>query len=396
MFFLIRPAPPPFASGLLPLQQSKASCALRVVRSGCLTLALLGAAFSSFAAPAHATSASSIQKQDGVGAFLDRVVASGVSLFSPSSASAHAQHSKHTIHRARRKTVPRHTTPQAPGWGVPQGVIASSGIVTPDGTTHLVEWDGKIATLQTGATSHPPAWAAVLVDGTQLAKACSAGWVRPLEAATNCGLPGGHEDVALAWDRSRLPGQPGWAAFWSVARHPGRRGLHFGARGTLEIALLADGVGPDDVYNQLSTPAGVDRAFRKLDVLRPYIVWWRTPDDAARIMQQSGALMTSAPVSEITSISAHVKAGAATSIFVAETDQMIRTPLFWAVPSTVSDNDARQTLERLHIQSPHLEDVPDSLNDTHTHALTISDTFWLANGDALEQRFRTWFGSDTP
>jgi hypothetical protein len=46
------------------------------------------------------------------------------------------------------------------------------------------------------------------------------------------------------------------------------------AKYSLEIALLADGVPPGDVYKVLSTPSGVDRAFKKLDELKPEIVWW--------------------------------------------------------------------------------------------------------------------------
>ena len=35
--------------------------------------------------------------------------------------------------------------------------------------------------------------------------------------------------------------------------------------GNVEFALVADGVPVDEVYDTLSTPAGVERAFRKLD-----------------------------------------------------------------------------------------------------------------------------------
>ena len=37
---------------------------------------------------------------------------------------------------------------------------------------------------------------------------------------------------------------------------------------------MADGVEPADVYKVLRTPQGVDRAFRKLDEIKPYTVWW--------------------------------------------------------------------------------------------------------------------------
>ena len=43
--------------------------------------------------------------------------------------------------------------------------------------------------------------------------------------------------------------------------------------GTMEFALVADGVPVDEVYETLSTPEGVDRAFRKLDSIKEHVVW---------------------------------------------------------------------------------------------------------------------------
>ena len=65
-------------------------------------------------------------------------------------------------------------------------------------------------------------------------------------------------------------------------------------RGNLEFALIADGVAPGDVYKVLATSEGVDRAFRKLDQLKPYIVWWQDDAEAARILASGDVLMTSA------------------------------------------------------------------------------------------------------
>ena len=66
-----------------------------------------------------------------------------------------------------------------------------------------------------------------------------------------------------------------------MAKYPGKRGLRKGVQGNLEIALMADGVAPGDVYRTLRGSDGVARAFRKLDQLKPYLVFWpigdRTP-----------------------------------------------------------------------------------------------------------------------
>ncbi len=106
-------------------------------------------------------------------------------------------------------------------------------------------------------------------------------------------------NTVLAWDKDKLPVTPTWSDFWDVAKYPGKRGLRKGVRGNLEIALLADGVAPGDVYKTLATNDGVDRAFRKLDQLKPYIVWWSSGAEAAHILSSGDVLMTSAPSGQI-------------------------------------------------------------------------------------------------
>jgi putative spermidine/putrescine transport system substrate-binding protein len=54
-----------------------------------------------------------------------------------------------------------------------------------------------------------------------------------------------------------------WPEFWDVEKIPGRRGVRTRVSETLEIAMMADGVAPKDVY-----PIDVDRAFKALDRLK--------------------------------------------------------------------------------------------------------------------------------
>lgn len=345
---------------------------------------------------AHATGHSG-HGASGVDRFLTSVSHGFNALFLPGSASAHSHarshHRRRTVHRKAAATP----TASEPGFGVPEGTIAAHALTSGDSTLRLVEWDGVTSTLQTGTHAAKPQWMAVLVSGSQLVQACQGGWVHPVDDSPGCGIPGGVSDLVLTWDRSRLPAAPGWQDFWDVARHPGRRGLHFGARTTLEIALLADGVAPRDIYRTLGTQQGVDRAFRKLDLLRPYIVWWHTPADAGRIMEQSSALMLSAPSAEVTSVESRVPAGPATSLFVSGTRDVLRSPLFWAVPANVPADSARHTLAQLRMHAPHLQDMPSaSASDTTPTFLTVDDAFWSLNGAALEQQFEAHFAPQTP
>ncbi|MBN8871576.1 MAG: extracellular solute-binding protein [Rhodospirillales bacterium] len=156
-------------------------------------------------------------------------------------------------------------------------------------------------------------WDLVQVDADELATGCGEGLFEKLDwsaiggkdhyasqAVSDCGVGAALSATILAWDKDKFQTTPSWADFWDVAKYPGKRGLMRSVRGNLEIALLADGVAPADVYKTLATADGVDRAFRKLDQLRPYLVWWQTDTDAARILGSGDVLMTSAPAGAIT------------------------------------------------------------------------------------------------
>jgi putative spermidine/putrescine transport system substrate-binding protein len=86
----------------------------------------------------------------------------------------------------------------------------------------------------------------------------------------------------LAYNRSKFRGQTpsSWADFWNVKKFPGRRALRNHPMGTLEAALLADGVPKDKLY-----PLDVDRAFRKLEQIKPNItVWWTSGGQSAQLL----------------------------------------------------------------------------------------------------------------
>ncbi len=71
-----------------------------------------------------------------------------------------------------------------------------------------------------------------------------------------------------------------WADFFNAKKFSGQRSLKKSARYTLEMALLADGVAPSQIYDELSTVKGQKRAFAKLDMIKDSIVWWETGKQA--------------------------------------------------------------------------------------------------------------------
>jgi len=99
---------------------------------------------------------------------------------------------------------------------------------------------------------------------------------------------------AIAYNTTAVHGKlQSWADFWDLKRFPGKRGLRRSAKYTLEIALMADGVAPHDVYRVLATPEGVDRAFRKLDQIKADVVWWEAAPQPALFLEANKVAMSS-------------------------------------------------------------------------------------------------------
>lgn len=110
-------------------------------------------------------------------------------------------------------------------------------------------------------------------------------------------VPGTYQDycvggdvfsTVLAWNTKTYgdKGPQNWADFWDVKKFPGKRSYRKAVAGALEPALMADGVAPADVYKVLSTPAGIDRAIKKIKELKPHIaVWWASGAQHAQLMK---------------------------------------------------------------------------------------------------------------
>ena len=105
----------------------------------------------------------------------------------------------------------------------------------------------------------------------------------PEEAKHEYWLPRGAYATALGYRKDAFPdgGHPKtWAEFWDVETFPGPRALRNHPIDNIEFALMADGVAPADLY-----PLDVDRAFAKLDEIKPHIaVWWESGAQPAQML----------------------------------------------------------------------------------------------------------------
>jgi putative spermidine/putrescine transport system substrate-binding protein len=86
----------------------------------------------------------------------------------------------------------------------------------------------------------------------------------------------------ISYPKDRFPGggPQSWADFWDLQRFPGPRCLQRYAARVLGVALLADGVPPDQLM-----PYDLDRAFASLDRIKPAIrVWWAAGPQSLQIL----------------------------------------------------------------------------------------------------------------
>lgn len=100
--------------------------------------------------------------------------------------------------------------------------------------------------------------------------------------------------TVMAWKKDKYGDNPpkSWADFFDVEKFPGTRSIRNKPFTNLEIALLADGVAPADVYATLKTKEGLDRAYKKIETLAPHVsVWWASGAQSAQLIKDGEADM---------------------------------------------------------------------------------------------------------
>ncbi|ODT84189.1 MAG: hypothetical protein ABS76_00875 [Pelagibacterium sp. SCN 64-44] len=114
----------------------------------------------------------------------------------------------------------------------------------------------------------------------------------PPEFKLEWGVTAQVSGLVLAYNTETLPEgkrPQSWMDFWNVQDFPGNRTLMMPVYGTSSLpeALVADGVPLDQVY-----PNDLDRAFNKLDEIKPHIrSWWSSAGEAQQMFSSGGVDM---------------------------------------------------------------------------------------------------------
>lgn len=172
------------------------------------------------------------------------------------------------------------------------------------------EWDGSAAKLKGMVETKQVTWDVVDVETSHALQGCDEGWLEKIDYTKLGGkdafVPGAAMDCAVgtivfgtiyAYDASKFPagGPTTMADLFDAKKFPGPRALRRSPKTTLEFALIADGVAPGEVYKVLGTPAGVDRAFKKLDAIKPSVkVWWSAGAQPPQLLADGEVVMTTA------------------------------------------------------------------------------------------------------
>jgi putative spermidine/putrescine transport system substrate-binding protein len=299
-----------------------------------------------------------------------------------------------------------------------------------------VVYDGTLGAIKDKIGADPSAFDVVDLSADVLDALCRDGKLEPVESTMlnagaggesaaddflagglpSCGVASVAWSTMIAFDRHALAkGQPSKIAdLLDTRRFPGKRALPDGPRYTLELVLLADGVEPGNVYNELSTPAGADRAFKALDKIKADIMWWSKAQEPITWLVDKQAVMAAAYSGRL----ARAAMGAPQLDML--WDGQVYDLDLWAIPKTAPNKDAAKRFIAFAMEPPrlaaqaqliaygpmrksaialvgknptigvemkrYLPTAPDNLKK----ALKFDAAWWSEHGEELASRFRSW------
>jgi len=298
------------------------------------------------------------------------------------------------------------------------------------------DYNGGIAEIKAQVEAGNVTWDIVDVELSDAIRACDEGLLETIDhstlpagangkPATEDFLPGTLYDCAVAnivwstifaYDKSKMPNGPKTMAdFFDTAKFPGKRGLRKGAKVNLEFALMADGVAAKDVYSVLATPAGVDRAFAKLDTIKGDVVWWEAGAQPPQMLADGEVALTTAYNGRIF----NAVAGEGKPFEIVWDGQVWDLDL-WVIPKGAKNKDTAleflkfsTSTEQLAAQASYISYGPARLSSAPlvgkfhdkdidmgpqmptapanlTNAVQNNFEFWADNADQLGERFNAW------
>ncbi|MBV8568799.1 MAG: ABC transporter substrate-binding protein [Methylobacteriaceae bacterium] len=287
------------------------------------------------------------------------------------------------------------------------------------------QYDGGLAKLRGMVEAKNTTWDVIDLESNDAIAGCDEGLLQKLDpklfgdvsdfipgAVLPCAVASMVWSTVYAYDTTRMTTPPKTLAdFFDVQKFPGKRGLRKTPKGTLEWALIADGVPTAEVYKVLGTPEGLDRAFKKLSTIKNQIVWWEAGSQPPQLLADGAVAMTMAYNGRIRVAQLEDKRP-----FAIVWDGQLYDYEWWGIPTGAKKVDAAKQLITYASQPdviwklsnyipyapprksavakvdpavlPHLPTAPENFKN----GLQISSEFWADNLDSINSRFLTWLG----
>lgn len=286
----------------------------------------------------------------------------------------------------------------------------------------VVEYNGEQAKIKAMVEAKKVSWDVVEVESPDVARGCDEGLFEKMDwakvgnkadfqpaAVTECAVGAFVWSTVMAYDGDKLKTAPvSWADFWDTKKFPGKRGMRKGARYNVEFALMADGVKPADVYKVLSTPAGADRAFKKMSELKANIQWWEAGAQPPQFLVAGDVVMATAFSGRIDAAQREGK-----NLKINWTGGIYDLD-YWVIPKGAPNKELSMKFITLAASadaqaeyaknisygptnnkalaklSPKVLGLLPTAPANATTALKFDVTFWADQGEALEKRFASW------
>ena len=285
-----------------------------------------------------------------------------------------------------------------------------------------VEYNGEQAKIKAMVETKKVTWDVVEVESPDAARGCDEGLFEKIDwakvgnkadfqpaAVQECGVGIFIWSTVMAYNGDKLKDGPKtWADFWDTRKFAGKRGMRKGARYNLKFALMADGVPSKDVYKVLGTPAGAERAFKKMAELKPSIQWWEAGAQPPQFLVAGDVVMTTAYNGRIDAAQREGK-----NLQISWTGGIYDLD-YWVIPKGTPNKDlamkfiasasqpaAQAEYAKLISYGPTNNKALGSLEAktlallptspaNSKDALKFDITFWADQGEALEKRFAAW------
>ena len=303
------------------------------------------------------------------------------------------------------------------------------------------DYNGGLAEIKAQVEAGNVTWDIVDVELSDAVRACDEGLAEEIDKSilpdgadgsnamddfiagtldVECAVPTIVWSTIFAYDSEKMENGPETIAdFFDTDAFPGKRGLRKSPKANLEMALMADGVAADEVYDVLSEEEGVDRAFAKLDEIKDDVVWWEAGAQPPQLLADGEVAMTTAYNGRIfNAVAAEDKP------FNIVWDGQVWDLDLWIIPKGAKNKDAAMEFLKFSTSTQALADQaswisygptrkssaplvasynskPDlpmgpqmpTAPENFKNALQNDFEFWADNQDELNERFNAWLAN---